>query len=112
MGEKNVDKANEAVKKLTETVQSSYETLVESTTMVQESNVQLARSVFESGVEALKIQAEIKHHTLQGLAEQVRKHQEVFRELSLKSMGAYEGFLDSLFLYYEEVLEEPEKADD
>ncbi len=112
MDEKNTDKVKEATEKLTEVVQGYYETAVESTTAVQESNVRLAQNLFESGVEALKVQTDINQHTLQSLAEQFRKHQEVFRELSQESLGAYEGFLGSLFSYYEEALGEPEKDSD
>jgi flagellin-specific chaperone FliS len=112
MAEKDVDKVNEAAEKLTEAVWTSYEAAVESTAAVQESNTRLAQSLFESGIEALKIQAEIKHQTMQSLAEQIRKHQEIFQELSRESLGAYEGFVDSLFSYYKEVLEKPEESDD
>jgi hypothetical protein len=112
MDEKDLNKVNEATERLTEAVRDSYEAAVESTAVVQESNIRLAQNLFESGVEALKIQAEINQHTLQNLAEQFRKHQEVFHELSRESLGAYEGFLDSLFLYYKEVLGEPEESDD
>ena len=110
MSEKDVGKANEAAEKLTEAVLGSYEAAVESTAAVQESGTRLARSLFESGAEALRIQAEIEYQTLQSLAEQIRKHQEVFLELSQESLNAYDGFLDSLFSYYKEVLGEPEDS--
>jgi hypothetical protein len=44
------------------------------------------------------------------MAEQIRKHREVFQELSRDSLDAYDGFLDSLSSYHKEVskrLEEP-----
>ena len=112
MDEKDVNKVNEAIERLNESVRDFYEAAAENTAAVQESNIQLAQNLFESGVEALKVQAEINQHTLQSLAEQFRKHQEVFRELSRESLGAYEGFLGSLFSYYEEVLGESEKDSD
>ena len=111
MVEKNADKANEVAEKMTEAVQAYYKTAVESTTTVQESHARLAQSLFESGVEALKIQAELRDQTLQSLGEQLRKHHEVFQEVSRKSLNAYEGFLGSLFSYYRDVTGESEDSD-
>jgi hypothetical protein len=109
--EKNADKANKIAEKLAEGVQTYYEAAVESTAAVQESNTRLAQNLFESGVEALRIQAELRDQTLQSLREQLRKHQEVFQEVSRESLGAYEGFIGSLFSYYREVLGEGDDSD-
>jgi hypothetical protein len=38
----------------------------------------------------------------------VREQREVFRELSHESLDAYDGFVDSLSTYYDEVAEESE----
>jgi hypothetical protein len=115
MSEKDVDKVNEAVEKLTEAVRDSYRAAMENTATVQESNARLARSLFQSNIEALKVQAEIQakfhSHTLESLAEQVRKNREVFLELSRGSLNAYDGFLDSLSSYYEELSGEIEEPD-
>ncbi len=111
MVEKNADKVNEVAEKMTEAVQAYYETAVETTTTVQESHARLAQSLFESGVEALKIQAELRDQTLQSLGEQLRKHQEVFQEVSRESLNAYEGFLGSLFSYYRDVTGGSEDSD-
>ena len=114
MVENNSDKVNEAVEGLTKMVQDSYRMALENTTAVQESNTRLARSLYESNIKVLEaqaeIQADIQRHTLQGLAEQMRKHREAFQELSRESLSAYDGFLGSLSSYYKEVskgLEEP-----
>jgi uncharacterized membrane-anchored protein YjiN (DUF445 family) len=109
------DKVNEAVERLTEAMWGSYEKAVENTAAMQESNSRFARSLFESNLGLLKaqteIQAEINRHTLQSLAEQVREHREAFLELSRESLNAYDGFVDSLSLYYEEVSRESENPD-
>jgi phosphoribulokinase len=114
MVEKNTDKVNEAVEELTKVVQDSYRMAWENTAAVQESNTRLARSLYESNVKVLEAQAEIQsdihRYTLQGMAEQIRKHREAFQELSRDSLNAYDGFLDSLSSYHKEVskgLEEP-----
>jgi hypothetical protein len=107
---KNADKINEVAEKLTEAVRDSYETTVESTAAVQKSSTRLAQSFYEGGVEALKIQAELQQQTLQNMAEKIRKHQEVFQKVSQESLGAYDGFMGSLFSYYREVLGESEDS--
>ncbi len=110
----DADKANEAVEKLTQTMWGSYERTVENTAAMQEYNSRFVRSLFESNLELLRAQAEIQadlnHHTLQSLADQVRKHREALLELSRESLYAYDGFVDSLSSYYEEVSKEAEKS--
>ena len=108
----NADKINEVAEKLTEAVRDSYETTVESTAAVQKSSTRLVQSFYEGGVEALRIQAEFQQQTLQNMAEKMRKHQEVFQKVSRESLGAYDGFMGSLFSYYREVLGESEDSRD
>ena len=115
MDKKEIEKVAEAFEKVTEAARDSYRATVENAAAVKESNNRLARSILESNVEALRVQAEIQasfnRHALQGLTEQIRKNREVFLRLSRKSVTAFDGFLDSLSSYYEVVsveLEEPE----
>lgn len=106
----DADKANDwATEKLTEVIRGSYEAVMEGTATVQESHARVARSFFESSIEALEVQAEIRRYTLQSLAELAREQREAFLELSRQSLDAYDGFLDSLASYYKEVLGEPEE---
>ncbi len=111
MPRKDTDKVNEAVERLTQAVWGPYEAAMENTSAMQESNSRLVRSLFESNLELLRaqaqIQAEIHQHTLQSLADQMRKHREALLELSRDSLDAYDGFLDSLYSYHEEVAGEP-----
>jgi pyrroloquinoline quinone (PQQ) biosynthesis protein C len=114
MDKNDTDQANDGAReKLTEAVRGSYEAAVESTAAMQESNTRLARSFFEGSIEALEAQAEVSRHTLQSVAQLAREQQEAFQELSRRSLDAYDGFLDSLFSYYKEVLGPPtEETDD
>lgn len=102
MGERDVDKNNGAVERMTEAVRDSYEAAMESTVAAHKANARLARSFLESSVEMLEVQAEMKHRTLEGLAELAREQREAFQRLSLESLNAYDGFLGSLFSYYKE----------
>lgn len=108
----DADKVNEAVERLTEAMWGPYEAAVENAATVRETNTQMARRLFESNIELLKaqteMQAEINRNTLQGLAEQARKHREALLRLSHESLDAYDGFLGSLSSYHEEVSEEAE----
>ena len=112
----DADKVNEAVERMAQTIWGSYETAVENTAAMQESNTRLARSLYEGNIKVLEaqveIQADLQRHTLRGLAEQMRKHREAFQELSQESLGAYDGFLDSLSSYYKEVSKGLEETKD
>jgi uncharacterized membrane-anchored protein YjiN (DUF445 family) len=112
----DADKVNEAVERMAQTIWGSYETAVENTAAMQESNSRFVRSLFESNLELLRTQAEtqaeLNRHTLQSLADQFRKHREALMELSRESLDAYDGFVDSLSSYYEEVSKEAEKSGD
>jgi hypothetical protein len=114
--DRGIDKVNDTVERMNETVREYYEAAIESTAAVQESNARLTRTFFESNIEALKVQAEIQaeihNHTLESVAEQVRKNREAFLNLSRGSLNAYDSFLDSLSSYYEEVLGESEESDE
>jgi hypothetical protein len=115
MLENDTDKVNEAVERLTEAMWGSYETAVENSTAMQETNTRMVRRLFESNIDLLRAQAEIQtkinRHTLESLAEQTRKHREALLELSRESLDAYDGFLGSLSSYYQEVSEGPEGSD-
>jgi uncharacterized membrane-anchored protein YjiN (DUF445 family) len=112
----DADKVNEAVERMAQTIWGSYETAVENTAAMQESNSRFVRSLFESNLELLRTQAEtqaeLNRHTLQSLADQFRKHREALMEMSRESLDAYDGFVDSLSSYYEEVSKEAEKSGD
>ena len=107
MNEKDVRRVNEVIEDLTEAARESYKTAVDQAFAARESNMRLARSFFEDWTDTLEAQAELNRRALQSLAEQVRRNQEVFRKLSRNSLNAYDGFLDSLYSYYEEVSKEP-----
>ena len=112
MPNNDADKVNEAVEKMAQTIWGSYEAAVENTAAMQESNSRFVRSLFESNLDLLRaqaeIQAELNRHTLQSLADQIRQHREALLELSRESLHAYDGFVDSLSSYYEEVSKEAE----
>lgn len=112
----DADKVNEAVERMAQAMWGSYETAVENTAAMQESNSRFVRNLVENNLELLRaqaeIQAELNRHTLQSIADRARKHREALLELSRESLHAYDGFVDSLSSYYEEVSKEAERSGD
>lgn len=110
MDEKDINWVNEATEELAEAARESYKAAVDRAFAAREGNMRLARGFFEDWVDTLQDQAELNHRTLQTLAELAREQREVFRELSLRSVNAYDGFLDSLFSYYQDVSKRSEET--
>ncbi len=110
MDTRDADRIKEAFERLAGVVYDSYETAAEGAASMQEANFRLARSVFQSNTELLKAQAEIQsdlnRRALETMAEQTRRHRESLLKLSRGSLDAYDGFLDSLSSYYEELSRE------
>lgn len=108
MDEKDARRAGDAAEELDKLARESYKAAVDQAFDAQKSGMRLSRRFFENWIETLEDHAELNRRTMQGLAELVREQREVFRELSRESLDAYDGFVDSLSSYYEEVSEEPE----
>jgi hypothetical protein len=108
MDEKDIRRAEEAAEKLDEIARESYKAAVDQAFEAQKSGLRLSRRFFENWVETLEDQAELNRRTMQDLTQLVREQREVFHQLSHESLDAYDGFVDSLSSYYEEVEEDPE----
>jgi MoxR-like ATPase len=80
-----------------------YKTAVDQAFEAQKSGMRLSRRFFENWVETLDDHAELNRRTFANLQGLVREQREVFRELSMESVDAYDGFLDSLDAYQEEI---------
>jgi hypothetical protein len=108
MDEKDIRRAREAAEELDEIARESYKVAVDRAFEAQKSGLRLSRRFFENWVETLEDQAELNRRTMQDLTQLVREQREVFHQLSHESLDAYDGFVDSLSSYYEEVAEDPE----
>lgn len=109
MDEKDINRVNETAEELAEVARESYKAAVDRAFAARESNMNLARSFFEDWVDTIQDQAELNRRTLQTLAELAREQREVFRQRSLQSLNAYDGFLDSLYSYYQDVSKRSEE---
>ena len=108
MDEKDVNRAGEAAEEMDKLARESYRVAVDQAFDVQKSGMRLSRRFFENWIETLEDHAELNRHTVRSLTELVQEQREVFREMSRDSLDAYDGFVDSLSSYYEEV-SEPEE---
>ncbi len=108
MDEKGANRAGEAAEEIDKLARESYRAAVDRAFDVQKSGMRLSRRFFENWLETLEDHAEINRHTLRSLTELVREQREVFRETSRESLNAYDGFVDSLSSYYEELSREKE----
>ncbi len=108
MDEKGARRAEEAAEELDRLARESYKAAVDRAFEAQKSGIRLSRRFFEDWVETLEDHADLNRRTMQGLTELAREQREVLRQLSHESLDAYDGFVDSLATYHDEVSEEPE----
>ena len=109
MNEKDTNRIDGAAEELAKAATESYRAAVDRAFAAREGNTRLARRFFEEWVDTVQDQAELNHRAMQSLAELAREQREIFQELSVESLNAYDGFLDTLFSYYKEVLGEPKE---
>ena len=103
MDERDVRRNREAAERLDEITREGYRSAVDQAFEAQKSGMRLSRRFFENWVETLDDQAELHRRALSNLQELVKEQREVFQELSRESGDAYDGFLDSLDVYQEEI---------
>jgi hypothetical protein len=101
--ERDVRRNREAAERLDEISREGYRSAVDQAFEAQKSGMRLSRRFFENWVETLDDHAELNRRTFNDLQELVNEQREVFRELSKESGDAYDGFLDSLDVYQDEI---------
>lgn len=108
MDERDVQRNREGSERLDRLTREGYRSAVDQAFEAQKSSMRLPRRFFENWVETLDDHADLNRRTLGSLQELVREQREVFRELSRESVDGYDGFLDSLDLYHEEISRQEE----
>jgi hypothetical protein len=101
--ERDLRRNREAVERLDGITREGYRTAVDQAFEAQKSGMRLSRRFFENWVETLDDHAELNRRTLSNLQELVKEQREVFQQLSRESGDAYDGFLESLDIYQEEI---------
>ena len=95
----------EAFERFDAATRESYMAAVDRAFEVQKDGAKLSRSFFENWVQSLEEGVEINRRALEGLQRIATEQREAFYGLSRDSLGAYEGFVDSLGLYEAEISE-------
>ncbi|HEY6581272.1 MAG TPA: hypothetical protein VIZ60_09105 [Rubrobacter sp.] len=103
MDERDERRNRETAEWMDRITREGYKTAVDQAFEAQKSGMRLSRRFFENWVETLDDHAELNRRTFANLQGLVREQREVFRELSMESVDAYDGFLDSLDVYQEEI---------
>ena len=111
MDERDVRQNRNAAEGLDRLTREGYKAAVDQAFEAQKSGMRLSRRFFENWVETLDDHAELNRRALDSLQQLAREQREVFRELSRESADAYDGFLDSLDAYQEDI-SNLEKRDD
>ena len=103
MDERDAQRNRDTSERLDRLTREGYRAAVDQAFEAQKSGMRLSRRFFENWVETLDDHAELNRRTLGSLQQLVREQNEVFRELSRESVDAYDGFLDSLDTYQEDI---------
>ncbi len=103
MDERHSRRNREMAERLNQITREGYRSAVDQAFEAQKSGMRLSRRFFENWVETLDDHAELQRRAFADLQELVREQRDVFRELSRESGDAYEGFLDSLDVYQEDI---------
>jgi hypothetical protein len=111
LDEREAKRARDTSEDLDRLTRGSYKAAVDRAFDAQKSGMRLSRRFFENWVETLEHHAELNRRTLGGLQELVREQREVLRELSRESVDAYDGFLDSLDAYEQEISKLEDRED-
>ncbi len=98
-----LERQREAAEKLDVATRESYRAAVDHAFELQKDGMKLSRAFFQNWVETLEEGAEINRRALEDLQRVAAEQRQVFCGLSRESLDAYDGFLDSLRHYDEEI---------
>ncbi len=105
-----MEKAHEAVEKLTETTRDSCQTVVDHAVGLQERNVRFAQGIVDDSIKELRHQAESSRAMTQELVERFEKQRDAYQQLVERSLDAYMDLAYAPFSYYREGLQAAKKV--
>ena len=111
MDERDARRHREASERLNRLTREGYKSAVDQAFEAQKSGMRLSRRFFENWVETLDDHVDLNRRAVASLQQLVREQNEVFRRLSRESVDAYDGFLDSLDAYQEDISKLEERND-
>jgi hypothetical protein len=95
---------------MTEAIREYYQAITDNAVALQERNVQLFQSFFETWNETLRRQAEANRQMGQQLADQQQRAAEAGQSLTRESVDAYMDFVNSMFSYWQESTEAAQRG--
>ena len=93
-------KVQQTVETWTATNREAYQALTKGVIAASEQNAKLAQSVYESGVAALRAQAETTRVALEAIASASEKQWQAVSALAQDSASAYSDFFTAPYAYY------------
>ena len=105
MDNQQTQRVNEAAQQFAETLMESYRTITERNASVQHHSGELTQNFFNTVISNLYSEVESNRAASQNLAEQTQRGQEATQILAQEFVGAYMGFLNSMFSFYQESAE-------
>jgi predicted nucleic acid-binding protein len=103
-------RTNEAAEQFTDALAQSYKTLAERGVGALEQGAQATEVFYKQTINNLHTQAEENRRATQQLAEQHQRQADAVQSLAQESVEAYRGFVDSLFSYWEGVIQAAERG--
>ncbi len=93
----------EAAERLDLAARENYRAAVDHAFDLQKDGMKISRAFFQNWVQTLEEGAEINRRALEDLQRMAAEQRQVFYGLSRESLDAYDGFLDSLSHYDQEI---------
>ncbi len=98
-----LERQREAARRLDAAAKESYRAAVDHAFELQKDGMKVSRAFFQNWVETLEEGARINRQALEDLQAIAAEQRRVFFDLSRESLDAYDGFLDSLSAYDDEI---------
>ena len=109
MDQQQQNQINEAAERFAQAVRDSYRTVADRAVSAQELNAELTQNFFNSVINNLQAQAEGNREMTQQLADQTQRQHEATQALTQESVGAYMDFINSMFSFYQQGMEQTQR---
>src|SRR5918992_3786127 len=103
-------KINEAAEQFTDALVQSFKTVADRGVSAQERGAQLTEVFFNQTISNLRTQAEENRKATQQVADQQQRQADAAQTLARESVDAYMYFMDSMFSYWQGVLQTGERG--
>jgi pyrroloquinoline quinone (PQQ) biosynthesis protein C len=109
MDDRQQRQVNEAAEKFAEAIRESFQAVSDRSVSAQQLNAELTQNFFNSVIENLRAQAEGNLALTQELVDQQERQREAAQAIAQESVGSYMDFLNSMFSYYQETVQQAQR---